>query len=355
MRKLLALLSLCVFILNVLPTSRSFAQATPTKTIADLIQDAANDSAKPEFTIYLAALKANDPKLLARLADNNSTSTVFAPTDAAFKRYLRIFGDRKIEDMVKYGALFNPILEHSIVPGIALTTKTLTDDDGAWVGTLLDDSFEVVAVKKGKLTYDDAPIEVMDVQATNGILHGVAGSIYANPNLDFGMLAQPPAAPTAAATLQGSQAKSLADTVASSSNFKTLASALKAADPAVLKTLSSDGPYTVLAPTDEGFTNTLKKLSVSPADFLARKDLTHVLLYHVLPGSISKRKLDVLVGMADGLTGKPLMIITLTGQVVTVKEDGDLVSFNDDPRAHSDNRVANGRLYKIDGVLVPKP
>ena len=100
MRKLLTILAISVFILYGLPSSPSHAQDT--KTIADLLQDSATNSAKPEFTIYLAALKAGDPKLLARLSDKTVASTVFAPTDAAFTRYLKIFGSHKIEELVKY-------------------------------------------------------------------------------------------------------------------------------------------------------------------------------------------------------------------------------------------------------------
>ena len=45
--------------------------------------------------------------------------------------------------------------------------------------------------------------------------------------------------------------KDIVDTAVSAGSFKTLVAAVKAAD--LVKTLKSDGPFTVFAPTDEAF------------------------------------------------------------------------------------------------------
>ncbi|MEP6988460.1 MAG: fasciclin domain-containing protein, partial [Chloroflexota bacterium] len=55
-----------------------------TKTIAELVTDAAGMTDKPEFTTLLTAVKAADPAVLTTLSDPKAVLTVFAPTDAAF-------------------------------------------------------------------------------------------------------------------------------------------------------------------------------------------------------------------------------------------------------------------------------
>lgn len=73
---------------------------------------------------------------------------------------------------------------------------------------------------------------------------------------------------------------------AQTGEFSILIAALQAADPAVLKTLSGKGQFTVFAPTDAAFISLLNELGVSAGDLLSNKELvTQVLLYHVARGN----------------------------------------------------------------------
>ncbi|PWB72780.1 MAG: beta-Ig-H3/fasciclin [Anaerolineales bacterium] len=73
---------------------------------------------------------------------------------------------------------------------------------------------------------------------------------------------------------------------AQTGEFSILIAALQAADPAVLKTLSGKGQFTVFAPTDAAFVSLLNELGVSAGDLLSNKELvTQVLLYHVARGN----------------------------------------------------------------------
>src|SRR4051794_20456930 len=76
--------------------------------------------------------------------------------------------------------------------------------------------------------------------------------------------------------------KSIVDTAVSAGSFKTLVAALQAAD--LVETLKGDGPFTVLAPTDDAFA----KLPAGTVESLLKPEnkakLAAVLTYHVLPG-----------------------------------------------------------------------
>jgi uncharacterized surface protein with fasciclin (FAS1) repeats len=53
----------------------------------------------------------------------------------------------------------------------------------------------------------------------------------------------------------------------------------------LVDTLSSDGPFTVYAPTEEAFADLLEMLDVTAEELLADKEmLKNVLTYHVVPG-----------------------------------------------------------------------
>lgn len=73
---------------------------------------------------------------------------------------------------------------------------------------------------------------------------------------------------------------------AQTGEFSILIAALQAADPAVLKTLSGRGQFTVFAPTDAAFVSLLNELGVTAEQLLSDKELvTKVLLYHVARGN----------------------------------------------------------------------
>src|SRR4051794_22320765 len=77
--------------------------------------------------------------------------------------------------------------------------------------------------------------------------------------------------------------KDIVDTAASADQFKTLVTAVKAAE--LVETLKGDGPFTVFAPTDEAFDKVPKE--TLEALLKDKKKLTAVLTYHVVPGKIT--------------------------------------------------------------------
>ena len=99
--------------------------------------------------------------------------------------------------------------------------------------------------------------------------------------------------------------KNLVDTATGAGQFKTLATALDAAE--LVSTLKGEGPFTVFAPTDAAFAklpaDTLKNL-LKPEN---KQQLVAILTYHVVPGKIEAAKV-VKLDEAKSVNGKMIDI-----------------------------------------------
>ena len=133
------------------------------------------------------------------------------------------------------------------------------------------------------------------------------------------------------------QAADIVDTAVAAGSFKTLATALGAAD--LVGTLKGKGPFTVFAPTDEAFA----KIPKADLDALLKdkKKLTAVLTYHVVPGKVMA---------ADVKAGK---VKTVQGSEVTIATTGG-VMVNNAKVVKTDIAADNGVIHVIDTVLMPK-
>jgi uncharacterized surface protein with fasciclin (FAS1) repeats len=136
--------------------------------------------------------------------------------------------------------------------------------------------------------------------------------------------------------------KDIVDTAAAADNFKTLVAAVKAAG--LVETLKGEGPFTVLAPTDEAFA----KLPEGTLDSLLKPEnkdkLVAVLKYHVIPSKAMAA--DVVQ-----LDGKEVKTAEGSSAKVTVK-DGT-VSIGDAKVVKTDIECTNGVIHVIDKVLLP--
>lgn len=132
-------------------------------------------------------------------------------------------------------------------------------------------------------------------------------------------------------------AKDIVDTAVGAGNFKTLATALKAAG--LVDTLKGKGPFTVFAPTDAAFA----KIPKADLDALLKDKakLTAVLTYHVVPGKVMAA--DVKAGKVKTVQGASLTVSTTGG----VKVDNANVTA-------TDIVADNGVIHVIDTVVIPK-
>src|SRR5581483_1946148 len=105
-------------------------------------------------------------------------------------------------------------------------------------------------------------------------------------------------------------AKDIVDTALGAGQFKTLVTAVKAAD--LVDTLKGKGPLTVFAPTDEAFAKIpQEKLEALLKD---KKALTAVLTYHVVPGKVMAADV-VKLDSAKTVQGQKVMITARDGKV----------------------------------------
>jgi uncharacterized surface protein with fasciclin (FAS1) repeats len=132
--------------------------------------------------------------------------------------------------------------------------------------------------------------------------------------------------------------KDIVDTAVAAGQFKTLVTAVKAAE--LVDTLKGKGPFTVFAPNDEAFAKVPKdKLDALLKD---KKALADVLTYHVVSGKVMAADVVKLTS-AKTVQGKPVMIAVKDGKV-TVNGANVL---------KTDIVCGNGVIHVIDAVILP--
>jgi len=134
--------------------------------------------------------------------------------------------------------------------------------------------------------------------------------------------------------------KDIVDTAVSAGSFKTLVAAVKAAD--LVKTLKSDGPFTVFAPTDEAFAKLPKGTLESLLKPENKKKLQDILTYHVVAAKVPAAKVA---------TGKVKMV---NGKNIRVKVASGKVTVNKANVIKTDIMTSNGIIHVIDKVIIPK-
>jgi uncharacterized surface protein with fasciclin (FAS1) repeats len=131
------------------------------------------------------------------------------------------------------------------------------------------------------------------------------------------------------------------DIAVGSADHTTLVAAVKAAG--LVETLSGAGPFTVFAPTNAAFA----KLPAGTVESLLtpekKADLTGILTYHVVAGSV--KAADLKDGqMVKTVNGKELKVTIKDGVVMI---DGAVVTA-------ADLVAGNGVVHVIDAVVLPK-
>ncbi|OLS23163.1 MAG: Immunogenic protein MPT70 precursor [Candidatus Thorarchaeota archaeon AB_25] len=131
--------------------------------------------------------------------------------------------------------------------------------------------------------------------------------------------------------------KNIVETAQAAGSFKTLLVAAEAAG--LVDTLTSTGPFTVFAPTDEAFA----KLPEGTVESLLKDKakLAQILTYHVVAGKVMAK--DVMnLKKAKTVQGQELSIDTSSGVKI---DNANVVT--------TDIETSNGVIHVIDSVMIP--
>jgi uncharacterized surface protein with fasciclin (FAS1) repeats len=127
--------------------------------------------------------------------------------------------------------------------------------------------------------------------------------------------------------------------------LSTLVAAVVGGD--LVDTLSSPGPFTVFAPTNDAFA----KLPPGTLDALMKPEnkdqLVDILTYHVLPEEVKAGDLDSFQAVTT-VEGKPLHAVSWGGKVQVGPSLSSLSTVTS-----ADNSASNGVVHIIDQVLLP--
>lgn len=150
---------------------------------------------------------------------------------------------------------------------------------------------------------------------------------------------EPAETPTEETAEGAAEGDTIADVVSTNEDFSTLLVALQTAE--LTETLSSEGPFTVFAPTNEAFA------AIDEATLTAllsdTETLEQVLLYHVVEGEVLAA--DV-VELSEAET--------VQGEAITITVEADTVMLNSTATvSETDIMASNGVIHVIDSVLLP--
>merc|ERR1712109_67466 len=181
-------------------------------------------------------------------------------------------------------------------------------------------------VKVGPSIHDLKKGTGADNLASNGVAHIIDGVLL------------PPAG-------LSSDKPNIVELAQSVDDLSTLVAAVVAGD--LVETLSSPGPFTVFAPTNEAF----GALPAGTLDDLLKPEnkatLVDILTYHVLPAQVLSTDLQP-EQVVTTVEGKDLLVTIYHGEVKVGPSVHDLKKVTG-----ADNLASNGVAHIIDGVLLP--
>src|SRR5215207_2929610 len=308
MRKFFAFFALlAVFLMSAVHV---FAQDRP--TLVELLENDADG----RFTTLVAAIDAAG---LTETLEGEGPFTLLAPTNDAITAALEGMGMTAEDFMADPDTLSDILLRH-VIPG-QYFFRNLTS--GPTLDTALEGETVTFDLTDGVFTVEGANISDPDNLASNGIMHVIDGVILPadmqpTPEAEATEAA---AEPTEAATVEPTaEPTAEATTVAAperpnliallegdaDGRFTTLLAAIDAAG--LRGTLEGEGPFTLLAPTNDAIAATLETTGMSQEDLMGDPDaLANILMYHVIPGRYFFRN----------LTSGPTLDTLLEGETAT--------------------------------------
>ena len=293
---LLILFALSVF-------SGPLAQEMQAQHRADIVDTAV---AAGNFTTLAAALGEAD---LVKTLKSRGPFTVFAPTDEAFAKLPR----GTVESLLKpenrdqlVAILTYHVVKDRVRAEEVASLRNATTVNGQRVN---------IGVEDGQILVDNARVTSADIRTSNGIIHVIDEVLIPETKL-------------------------IPEVAKEANVFGTLLAAVEAAG--LADALSSKGPFTVFAPTDDAFANLPEGTVASLLKPENRDQLVDILKYHVVEGRV----------YASDLFRKS-KVSTLAGDRVQVKYGDGAFKINQSNVVSTDVAAANGVIHVIDAVLLP--
>jgi uncharacterized surface protein with fasciclin (FAS1) repeats len=271
--------------------------------------------------------------------------TVFAPTNDAFENLLAsLDGFESLADFDtdEERAILTTILTYHVISGVAAKSTDLSA--GQKLGTVQGEEL-TVNLEGGVFIQDatevDAEVVIADVEASNGVVHVINKVMVPQVIID--------------ALNEGemtNEAGTLVDVVVATEALSILEAAVIKADLAA--TLSSEGPFTVFAPTDDAFVALLDILGDDYNgldDFDTEEEialLKDILLYHVLAAEV--KAADLAAGSVPTALADNSIEVIASGDTFVI---GDASETNANITA-TDIMASNGVAHTIDKVLLPQ-
>lgn len=306
----------------------------PPEQEGDNIVEAAQATA--ELSTLVAALQKADESanndLVAALS-GEGPFTVFAPTNQAFTDLLaQLDGFDSLDDFSSQQLqdLLAVILTYHVVGDAALSTDL---SNGMSLTTLQGSSLQV-STEGGVFIQDAtdvaAEVTTADIEVSNGVVHIIDKVLLPQAILD---------------ELADIILMPITDLAIGNENLQNLVAALTAANGDLPTVLRGNGPFTVLAPTDEAFEAFLDGAALEdvPVDVL-----TNVLLNHVISGEVTSTDLT---GLGSGYTST---LATGAGEqnVSLFFDTSDGVTFNGVASVVTpDVKAINGIVHVVDAVI----
>lgn len=148
------------------------------------------------------------------------------------------------------------------------------------------------------------------------------------------------------------QTENIVGVAAGNNNFSTLVTAVKSAG--LVETLSSEGPFTVFAPTNDAFAKLPDGTVTSLLMPKSKSDLTGILTYHVVAGKFEAAAVIEAINSNNGMfkvktvQGDEIVLSLKDGKVILTDANGGMSTV-----VIADVAASNGVIHAIDTVVMP--
>lgn len=305
-------IALMVFSIGFVSCGDDEEEMNDPKNIAELATDT------EDLSSLVAALEAAD---LVGTLSGTTNYTVFAPTNAAFDKFLSDNGFAALGDVPT--DLLKEILLNHVVSGSVLSTALATGYVESTATGPNSNPLNMFVNTDGGVTLNGvSSVSTADVAASNGVVH-IVDAVIGLPTVVTFATADP--------------------------TFGTLVSALTRESLGVdyVSTLSGAGPFTVFAPTNDAFGALLTELGVAGLSDIDDTTLNAVLQYHVVNGA-NVRAGDLSDGQIVSTFGGAEFTIDLTDGAKITDASGRTNEI-----VVTDVQADNGVIHVVSTVLLP--